>query len=77
MLEHKMDLDPSFYELQEQLNGMQKIQITQEIVANEEKEQKIEERQPKTAEEQKQKDITAKETHEIEKNFQNRYSFEN
>ena len=77
MIEHKMDIDPSYQELQEQLNGMQKIQITQEIVANEEKEQKIEERQPKTTEEQKQKDITAKETHEIEENFQNRYSFEN
>ena len=41
MLEHNLDIDPSYQELQEQLNGMQKIQITQEIVANEEKEQKI------------------------------------
>ena len=62
MIEHKMDIDPSFQELQEQLNGMQKIQITQEIVANEEKEQKIEKRQPKTAE---------------EIDFNKRYSFKN
>ena len=51
MLEHHMDIDPSYQKLQENLNGMQKIQIEQEVVANEEKEQKIQERQPKTAEE--------------------------
>ena len=51
MLEHHMDIDPSYQKLQENLNGMQKIQIEQEVIANEEKEQKIQERQPKTAEE--------------------------
>ena len=44
MLEHHMDIDPSYQKLQENLNGMQKIQIEQEVVANEEKEQKIQER---------------------------------
>ena len=74
MLEHNLDIDPSYQELQEQLNGMQKIQITQEIVANEEKEQKIEERQTKTAEafkENKQENVaTLKHNLDINPNFQ-------
>lgn len=46
-----MDIDPSYEELHEKLHSMQDIQITKEVIANEEKEQKIQERQPKTAEE--------------------------
>ena len=57
MLEHHMDIDPSYQKLQENLNGMQKIQIEQEVVANEEKEQKIQERQPKPAEELQEENI--------------------
>ena len=57
MLEHHMDIDPSYQKLQENLNGMQKIQIEQEVVANEEKEQKIQERQPKTAEKLQEENI--------------------
>lgn len=57
MLEHHMDIDPSYQKLQENLNGMQKIQIEQEVIANEEKEQKIQERQPKTAEELQEENI--------------------
>ncbi|MDY4445154.1 hypothetical protein [Campylobacter sp.] len=51
MLKHNMDIDPSYEELHEKLHSMQDIQITKEVIANEEKEQKIQERQPKTAEE--------------------------
>lgn len=69
MLEHHMDIDPSYQELQDQLNGMQKTQITQEIVANEEKEQKIKERQTKILDETKE----LNKAQEIEKDFQKWY----